>query len=129
MIFFLSSSFSQRYPFTTITNKDGLPQSSVFKTIQDHQGYMWMATEAGLSRYDGYQFRNYSYFSGLNANFIFDVEIDPKGRLWCGSFGTGMAVFNGDDFYCFNNSNGFPVNFVTDIYFSTSNEMWVTSKD
>lgn len=120
---------AQRYPYTTITNKDGLPQSSVFKTIQDHQGYIWMGTEAGLTRYDGYQFKNYSYFSGLNANFIFDVDFDAKGRLWCASFGTGIAVFNGHEFYSFNKTNGFPCDFVTDILFTSDNELWVTSKD
>jgi ligand-binding sensor domain-containing protein len=125
----LNAVSAQRYPFTTITNKDGLPQSSVFKTMQDHQGYIWMATEAGLTRYDGYQFKNYSYYSGLNANFIFDIEFDAQGRLWIGSFGTGVAVFNGNDFYVFNHTNGFPANFTTDLFFSSSGEMWVASKD
>src|SRR5687767_4709658 len=99
----------QRFPFTTVTNKDGLPQSSVFRTAQDQQGYMWFATEAGICRYDGYEFKNYSYFSGLNANFIFDIEFDSRGRLWIGSFGTGIAVYDGDQFYSYNSSNGLPV--------------------
>ncbi len=120
---------AQHYPFTTITNKDGLPQSSVFKIAQDHQGYIWMATEAGLCRYDGYDFKNYSYHSGLDANFIFDIEFDSKGRLWIGSFGTGIAVFDGTSFYSFNATNGFPLGFITDIFFSRENELWVASKD
>lgn len=129
ILFFFSNAYSQRFPFTTVTNKDGLPQSSVFKIAQDHQGYIWMATEAGLCRYDGYEFKNYSYFSGLNANFIFDIEFDQKGRLWIGSFGTGIAVFNGNDFYSFNTTNGFPANFVTDIYFSKAGDLWIASKE
>jgi ligand-binding sensor domain-containing protein len=120
---------AQRFPFTTITNKEGLPQSSVFKTVQDHQGYIWVATEAGLCRYDGYEFKNYSYFSGLDANFIFDIEFDKKGRLWVGSFGTGISVYDGTGFYTFNTSNGFPANFVIDIHFSSSGDLWVASKE
>jgi len=88
-----------------------------------------MGTEAGLTRYDGYSFKNYSYFSGLNANFIFDIDFDAKGRLWCASFGTGIAVFNGNDFYSFNKSNGFPSDFVIDILFTSDNELWTASKD
>lgn len=121
--------FAQRYPFTTVTNKDGLPQSSVFKTAQDHQGYIWFATEAGLCRYDGYEFKNYSYFSGLDANFIFDIEFDQKGRLWIGSFGTGVSVFDGTKFFTFNSSNGLPINFVIDIYFSSSGDLWIAAKE
>lgn len=120
---------AQRYPYTTVTNKDGLPQSSVFKIVQDHQGYIWFATEAGICRYDGYDFKSYSYFSGLDANFIFDAEIDRQGRLWIGSFGTGVAVFNGHSFYSFNESKGFPANFVIDMYFSEAGDLWVASKD
>jgi len=120
---------AQRFPFTTVTNKDGLPQSSVFKTAQDHQGYIWIATEAGICRYDGYEFKNYSYFSGLDANFIFDIEFDKKGRLWVGSFGTGISVYDGTKFYTFNSSNGFPANFVIDIHFSTAGDLWIAAKE
>lgn len=121
--------FAQHYPFTTVTNKDGLPQSSVFTIKQDKQGYVWLATEAGLVKYDGYTFKNYSYFNGLNANFIFDIEFDRLGRLWLGSFGTGLAVYDGHSFYSFNRENGFPASFITDILFAKNGDLWVASKD
>ncbi len=128
-LLFFSTTTAQHYPFTTITNKDGLPQSSVFKIMQDRQGYIWMGTEAGLCRYDGYEFKTYSYHSGLDGNFIFDIEFDANGRLWLGSFGTGIAVFDGTRFQSFNGFNGLPVAFITDIFFSSENELWITSKD
>ena len=38
-----------------LTTADGLPQGTVFATLQDSQGFVWLATEDGLVRYDGHE--------------------------------------------------------------------------
>ena len=41
--------------------KDGLPSQSLKSVVQDQQGYMWLGTQFGLSRFDGYEFKNYRH--------------------------------------------------------------------
>ena len=64
---------------------DGLSHRNVFKIAQDQQGYLWIATLNGLSRFDGYAFINYSTYSAIHQipyNAISDLLIDDKGDLW-----------------------------------------------
>ncbi|TND10496.1 MAG: regulator of cell autolysi [Bacteroidetes bacterium] len=68
---------------------DGLPSSEVYSTLQDKRGYMWFATDAGVSRFDGYRFTNFSTDHGLSENVIFQLLEDREGRIWCrGMLGT-----------------------------------------
>jgi signal transduction histidine kinase/CheY-like chemotaxis protein/ligand-binding sensor domain-containing protein len=49
------------YRFGRITPADGLPHFIVYDFHQDSQGYLWMGTEGGLTRYDGYSFKTYAH--------------------------------------------------------------------
>src|SRR5256884_8455882 len=57
-----------------LTTSDGLPQGTVFATLQDAQGFVWLATEDGLARYDGHELFRYAYSrsarGGLTGKFI-----------------------------------------------------------
>ena len=50
--------------------EDGLPQSQVRAISKDSLGYLWIGTMAGLSRFDGTEFKNFSTADGLNDNQI-----------------------------------------------------------
>lgn len=129
IVWSLNGLWSQTYPFTTIGLKDGLPQSSVFKVLQDRQGYIWMATEAGLTRYNGYEFKTYSYHTNLDANYINDIELDANGNLWVASYGTGIAVFDGKSFTSYNRSQGLKSIYLKDICFASNGDLWIASYD
>ena len=47
--------------FNRLSIKDGLPESVITMTLQDKEGYMWIGTQAGLVRYDGYTTRVYQF--------------------------------------------------------------------
>ena len=51
--------FSQNYNIQTFTTKEGISHNDVRAMAVDSLGFMWIATWDGLSRYDGYSFRNY----------------------------------------------------------------------
>ncbi|NRA85737.1 MAG: hypothetical protein HRU22_18765, partial [Gammaproteobacteria bacterium] len=74
---------------------EGLSQSSVTKTVQDAQGFIWIATAMGLNRYDGYQV---SHISGPNdifdAEFISTLFIDRQGYLWVSTLYSGLYRIN-----------------------------------
>ena len=68
---------------------DKLPSSLVNCVRQDKYGYIWVATDYGLSRFDGYRFINYFHnrtdTTSIIDNIICTLYVDSKGRLWVGS--------------------------------------------
>ncbi|HWY10557.1 MAG TPA: two-component regulator propeller domain-containing protein [Bacteroidia bacterium] len=73
---------SQTYPFTNYGVQDGLPQSNVSAITQDKEGYFWLASESGISKFDGKNFINYTTESGLADNNVACLLTDVKGNLW-----------------------------------------------
>src|SRR5256885_15737840 len=69
-----------------LTTSDGLPQGTVFATLQDAQGFVWLATEDGLVRYDGHELFRYAYSrsarGGLPGNYIQAMVEDRHHDLW-----------------------------------------------
>lgn len=69
-----------------ISVQDGLLGNTVNELVQDGQGYIWMATNNGLSRYDGYSTLNYASFSYATQQHmearIGRITYDPSGLLW-----------------------------------------------
>ena len=81
-----------------LTASDGLPQSSVYTTLQDSQGFIWLATEDGLVRYDGRKLLRYAHSSsghdGLPGNFIYQILEDAHHDLWLAIKDAGLARWN-----------------------------------
>ena len=88
-IVFNYSSIGQDVNYTL---KDGLPSNTVYCIEQDDDGFIWIGTAAGLSRYDGYEFINYGLSDGLPDTDILKFFKDSKGRIWLYTF-NGKAGF------------------------------------
>ncbi len=93
---------SSRQPmrFDRISLDEGLSQSNVFSILQDSKGLLWVGTEAGLNRYDGYGFRTFRRKRGnpnaLLNDYVFDIAEDEGGALWIATNGGGLARLNRD---------------------------------
>jgi signal transduction histidine kinase/ligand-binding sensor domain-containing protein/DNA-binding NarL/FixJ family response regulator len=81
-----TSAQQQSYSFNHITQREGLQAEYIKALIKDSRGYIWLGSNYGLIRYNGREFKNYSYsfqdstsLSNNNINHIFE---DSKGRLW-----------------------------------------------
>ena len=72
--------------FTHYTTKDGLADGSIRSIIQDSTGFLWLASDNGLSRFDGRTFKIYRYdpldTNSLRENKIWNLFIDSKKRVW-----------------------------------------------
>ncbi len=83
--------------FSHLTTRDGLSSSSVSGIIQDRQGIIWIATQAGLNRYDGYKFKTYENDpfnrNSLSHNLIQTMYLDDDGIIWLGTYG-GLNRFD-----------------------------------
>ncbi len=77
--------------FTTYTEFDGLPSNSSWAIMQDHLGYIWIGTINGLSRFDGYEFLNFSPVQKdtnfLQTPIVTALYEDSKYNLWIGAVG------------------------------------------
>lgn len=63
--------------------EDGLLGRRISAMVQDRAGFIWIATNEGLNRFDGYTFEHYTKSShGLNANNIDQLAIDEAGDIW-----------------------------------------------
>ena len=84
--------------YETISIAQGLSQGMVFATLQDREGFIWVATKNGLNRYDGYSFRiftNDPYNSNsISSNTVTALFEDSKGRIWAGTENAGLNVYD-----------------------------------
>ena len=81
--------------FRNLTTDDGLPSSEVYEVFEDRQGFIWFATDNGVSRYDGYTFENYSAEQGLLNNVVFHFFEDQDGRIWINSLSGELYYLEG----------------------------------
>lgn len=99
LIFFLFSLHlqAQQISFEHFTSDHGLSQSTVNCIVQDRRGFLWVGTENGLNRFDGYQFIHYENEEGdsasLSNNAVKAILEDREGFLWVGTMG-GLNRFD-----------------------------------
>lgn len=80
--------FFSNYNFCHITEEAGLPNNSVTAVMKDSFGYIWVPTQDGLARYDGYRFLSYGVkepLYRLKGNYAYTLCEDRQKRLWVGS--------------------------------------------
>lgn len=115
LLFTLSLQFAganQNLIFRKLGVQDGLAGANVSCFLQDHNGFMWMATNNGLSRYDGYNFVNYR-FNSKDTNSVVNNDIlslleDNSQTMWIGTV-SGLQRYNSsrDNFTYFNLPDGY----------------------
>src|ERR1700722_2011407 len=75
-----------QYSTTLWTQEQGLPQNTISAIAQTADGYLWLGTDEGLARFDGYEFVVYSRDTGkLPSNSILALATGRDGTLWIGT--------------------------------------------
>ena len=126
-----------RYDGKTIQHyrsSDGLGADMVTAAFQDREGRMWFGTAAGLSRFDGKSFTNFTTKDGLPGQWINQGAINQSddGRLWIGTFDWsdakkgGLCQFDGKTFRSFSIAEGLQTNDVGRAYFTNDGHVWLT---
>jgi hypothetical protein len=91
--------------FVSINKSNGLPSNSVYELFQDSRGFIWIANDAGLTRYDGYEFKTYiNDKQTLRAgNYI---KEDKYGRIWYKNFDGYLYYVLNDKLHALSQSSG-----------------------
>lgn len=92
--FLISHITSAQSPyFKHFTVENNLPSSECYQVLQDKKGYIWIATDKGVARYNGYQFQTFTKEDGLPENCIIRMHEDHEGRIWFGGVSNQIAYF------------------------------------
>lgn len=74
------------YRMKTLTTEHGLPSNEIYKTFQQKNGFIWIASDQGVSRYDGKSFKHYQYSPGqknhISNNQVKDILEDRNSNIW-----------------------------------------------
>lgn len=88
------------FRFEHLTVNDGLLHSDVETVVQDHSGFLWIGTNRGINRYDGYDLKNYTLsvnpVNWISGNRIHALHVGRDGRLWVGAEAAGLSLYNAD---------------------------------
>ena len=89
---------SKSIHFNRLNTADGLSNSNVYDLIQDHLGFLWFATEDGLNRFDGYEFKIFRHDpedkNSISDNSIWAILEDSNYKIWTGTKGGGLNRFD-----------------------------------
>ncbi|MCS3801865.1 two-component regulator propeller domain-containing protein [Niastella sp. OAS944] len=95
----VSTTHAQEYNYIHYDVKDGLAGSTVYDLCQDKDGFIWFATEAGISRFDGAHFKNFTTTDGLPETEILKLFADSKGRIWMAPFKNTICYYYNGKIY------------------------------
>lgn len=89
---------NSNYLFKQLTVDDGLSENNIYSILQDSDGFMWFGTDAGLNKFDGYEFTVYQHNSldsnSIQGNYIVELFEDSYGNFWVGSGYRGLSLFD-----------------------------------
>lgn len=104
----LQQVYSQQRVYKSFTIKEGLPTNNIFKIRFDKKGFLWIAHDKGISRYDGYSFKHF-YTPDQKSNVYTDVYEAPDGTIWMTNLGLQAFYIENDEMKLF---KSFDLNFL-----------------
>ncbi len=130
-----SPNFNRSIRFEHISLEQGLSQSVINVIFQDSKGFLWIGTEDGLNRYDGYGFKIYKpeaeNENSLSNRWITAIVEDQDGFIWIGTRQGGLNRFDPRSglFTVFKqdptDKNSLSNNRINSLFISENNTLWV----
>ncbi len=116
-----------QYSITLWTQEQGLPQNTISAIAQTADGYLWLGTDEGLARFDGYEFVVFSRDTGkLPSNSILALAASPDGALWIGT-PNGLTEYHNRTFRTYTQKDGLPGDSVSSLFVDHAGILWVVA--
>jgi hypothetical protein len=78
---------------------NGLPSNHVYRTLIDKNGYLWIATDKGVAKYNGYSVKVFNALNGIANDDIWNLFEDYKGRIWLCSISNEIGYIYNDEYH------------------------------
>ena len=134
---FLAHALAQRFMVKSLDVTNGLSSDYVMQMAMDKYGFIWVATEEGLNRFDGSRFFSYYHVKDRNsitANELNCLLDDPQeNKMWIGTQREGLNVFDydRDEFSCYqhraNDPHSLITNDITSLSLAKDKNLWLTT--
>ncbi len=116
-----------QYSRTTWTQELGLPQDTIRAITQTKDGYLWLGTDEGLARFDGYEFAVFNKSNGdLPDNSITALAASNDGGLWIGT-SNGLTQYREGRFRTLTMKQGLPDAAITSLHADGEGAVWVVA--
>lgn len=106
MFVFYQTAIAQEITSTQHTTVDGLPNNSIRVLFVDSRNTLWIGTENGIAKMENGEFNSFFESDGLAFNNCWAITEDNDGKLWFGSYGGGLSVFDGKKFKAIQQDSG-----------------------
>lgn len=113
------------FTFRVWQREQGLPQNFVRALAQTRDGYLWVGSDAGVSRFDGARFVSFGLPEGFQAGPVQTLLGDGQGALWIGSVGRGLGRWQNGRFTAFTTRDGLPSDSVNALAEDGEGRLWV----
>ncbi len=114
-----------QYSRTLWTQERGLPQDTIRAITQTKDGYLWLGTDEGLARFDGYEFVVFTKTNGdLPDNSITALAAANDGSLWIGTQ-NGLTHYREGRFQTYTTKHGLPDSAITALYADHEDALWI----
>lgn len=109
------------------TQDRGLPQDTIRAIAQTTDGYLWLGTDEGLARFDGYEFVVFDKAKGnLPDNSITALAAAADGALWIGT-PSGLTEFRAGRFLTYSTKSGLPDDAITALCTGRGGALWIVA--
>ncbi len=134
MVFWVASALGldpnrslDQYSVDSWTEAQGLPQNSVQAVLQSRDGYLWIATQEGLARFDGTSFTIYdrSNSEALGSNHLEAMVEGSNGYIWIGTIGGGLSRLRDGEFRQWTTDDGLSGNSVGALLAESDGSVWI----
>jgi signal transduction histidine kinase/ligand-binding sensor domain-containing protein len=116
-----------QYSVAVWSQRQGLPQDTIRAITQTTDGFLWVGTDEGLARFDGYEFVAFGKDQGgLPSNSVTVLTAGPDGSLWIGT-PNGLTRYAHGRFRTFTQKDGLPGNAVSALLVDNAGTLWIVA--
>src|SRR5580700_6291380 len=116
-----------QYSISIWTQQQGLPQDTINAITQTSDGYLWLGTDEGLARFDGYEFTIFSRDHGdLPSNSVTALAAGSDGSLWIGTR-SGITRYRDRSFRTYTRKDGLADDLVSALFVDHAGVLWIVA--
>lgn len=94
-----------KFPIQIVSQSNGLLSNNIKSVFKSSKDLTWIATDNGVSVYDGIQIKNYTVRHGLSNNNCWSIVEDKNKTIWIGTYGGGLSYFEEGKFHQFTDNH------------------------